>query len=241
MKEFILSALEEIQNGYTLCGVVDRRARVYPLGSDTKVISTLFEIVVRQAVASYAKHSGLELIEPTKQNHYPDFTLMKDVQDQQKIAIDVKTTYKKKGTRRFGYTLGSYTSYIRPETASKNIVFPYDQYAEHWVIGFVYKRSEGKRDTTGLIFSFDSLNEIPIPFDDVEVFMQEKWRIAGDRAGSGNTANIGSISGTIDDFRSGNGVFHTEQEFLEYWRGYKRTAQERKLSYSSFDEFQKRN
>ncbi len=232
MKEFILNALEEIQNGYTLCGVVDRRARVYPLGSDTKVISTLFEIVVRQAVSSYAKHSGLDLIEPIKQNHYPDFTLMKNAEDQQKIAIDVKTTYKKKGIRRFGYTLGSYTSYIRPETASKNIVFPYDQYAKHWVIGFVYKRLEGKRDATGLVYSFDSLNEIPIPFDDVEVFMQEKWRIAGDRAGSGNTANIGSISGTIDDFRSGNGVFQTEQEFLEYWRGYKRTASERQLSYS---------
>ncbi len=241
MKEFILNALEEIQNGYTLCGVVDRRARVYPLGSDTKVISTLFEIVVRQAVSSYPKHSGLDLIEPTKQNHYPDFILMKNAEDQEKIAIDVKTTYKKKGIRRFGYTLGSYTSYIRPETASKNIVFSYDQYAEHWVIGFVYKRLEGKRDAAGLVYSFDSLNEIPIPFDDVEVFMQEKWRIAEDRAGSGNTANIGSISGTIDDFRSGNGVFQTEQEFLEYWRGYKRTASERQLSYSSFDEFQKRN
>ena len=241
MKEFILNALEEIQNGYTLCGVVDRRARVYPLGSDTKVISTLFEIVVRQAVASYAKHAGLELIEPKKQNHYPDFTLMEDEQDRQKIAIDVKTTYKREGIRRFSYTLGSYTSYIRPETASKNIVFPYDQYAEHWVIGFVYTRVEGKRDATGHIYSFDTLHEIPIPFDDVEVFMQEKWRIAGDRAGSGNTANIGSITGTIDDFRSGNGVFQTEQEFLEYWRGYERTAPERELSYSSISEFHKRN
>ena len=108
--------------------------------------------------------------------------------------------------------------YIRPEIAGKNIVFPYDQHAEHWVIGFVYKRVEGKQDATGRIDSFDTLHEIPIPFDDVEVFMQEKWRIAGDRAGSGNTANMGSITGTMDDFRSGNGVFQTEQEFLEYWR-----------------------
>ncbi len=74
MKQFILNALAEIQNGYSLCGVVDRRARVYPLGSDTKVISTLFEIVARQAVASYAGSVGLQLVEPEKQNHYPDFT-----------------------------------------------------------------------------------------------------------------------------------------------------------------------
>ncbi len=57
--------------------------------------------------------------------------------------------------------------------------------------------------------------------------MQEKWRIAGDRAGSGNTANIGSIGGTIVDFSAGNGIFDSEAEFLEYWRGYKHTEWER--------------
>ena len=237
MKEFILKALEEVQNGYSLCGVVDRRARVYPLGSDTKVISTLFEIVARQAVASYADSVGLQLFEPEKQNHYPDFTLMSGKEDREKIALDVKTTYRREGHSKFGYTLGSYTSYIHPETEGKNIVFPYSHYGVHWIIGFVYKRAEGKRDTSGRIYSFDTLTEIPIPFDDVEVFIQEKWRIAGDRAGSGNTANVGSINGTIDDFSAGNGVFASEAEFLEYWRGYKRTSQERQYAYSNIREF----
>lgn len=104
------------------------------------------------------------------------------------IAFDVKTTYRREGQTRFSYTLGSYTSYIRPETEGKNIVFPYSHYGQHWIIGFVYKRSEGKRDTSGGIYSFETLPEIAIPFDDVEVFMQEKWRIAGDRAGSGGQA-----------------------------------------------------
>ena len=237
MKDFILKALAEVQNGYSLCGIVDRRARVYPLGSDTKVISTLFEIVARQAIVSYAESVGARLIEPTKQNHYPDFTLMRDEEDREKIALDVKTTYRREGRPRFGYTLGSYTSYMRPDTEGKNIVFPYSQYGEHWIIGFVYKRAEGKRDTSDRIYSFDTLREIPIPFDDVEVFMQEKWRVAGDRAGSGNTANIASIHGTIDDFSTGNGVFVSEAEFLEYWRGYKRTSRERQSAYSNIHEF----
>jgi len=240
MKDFILNALEEIQNGYSLCGVVDRKARVYPLGSDTKVISTLFEIVARQAIVAYAQKSGLELIEPEKQNHYPDFTLSRGKDDLKKISLDVKTTYRKEEHEKFSYTLGSYTSYICPKTESKNIVFPYSHYGQHWIIGFVYKRAEGRRDTSGRIYSFGSLNEIPIPFDDVEVFMQEKWRIAGDKAGSGNTANIGSIIGTIEDFREGNGVFSSEEEFLKYWRGYKRTSQERKSAYSNIHEFRTR-
>lgn len=237
MKRFILDALEEVRNGYSLCGVVDRRARVYPLGSDTKVVSALFEIVARQAVAAYAEDAGLRLVEPTKQNHYPDFTLMRNDGDREKIAIDVKTTYRKAGQSPFRYVLGSYTSYIRPETEGKNIVFPYSHYGEHWIVGFVYERSEGKRNTSGHVYSFDTLEKIPVPFDNVEVFMQEKWRIAGDRAGSGNTASIGSVSGTIAEFSAGNGVFVSESEFLEYWRGYKRTERERRSSYSNVREF----
>ena len=67
--------------------------------------------------------------------------------------------------------------------------------------------------------------------------MQEKWQIAGDKAGSGNTANIGSISGTITDFQRGRGVFQSESEFLAYWRGYGRTAQERSGLYRNIAEF----
>ncbi len=237
MKDFILEALAQLQNGYTLCGVVDQRGRIYPLGSDTKVISALFEIVTRRVVAAYALEAGLLLVEPEKQNHYPDFTLMRDEYDQEKIAIDVKTTYRRKPQSRFNYTLGSYTSYIHPKTESKNIVFPYSHYREHWVIGFVYSRVEGKRNLGDTVYSFESLRNIPVPFEDVEVFMQEKWRIAGDRAGSGNTANIGSINGTMPDFVDGRGVFESEREFLEYWRGYKRTVGERQKTYSSIQGF----
>lgn len=41
----------------------------------------------------------------------------------------------------------------------------------------------------------------------------------------------------LDDFRSGDGVFVSEAEFLEYWRGYNRTEQERRSSYSDIREF----
>jgi len=42
MKDFIPKALAEVRNGYAPCGVVDRRARVYPLGSDTKVMGIIY-------------------------------------------------------------------------------------------------------------------------------------------------------------------------------------------------------
>ena len=240
MKEFILYRLSQLQNGYTVCGMVDRRGRIYPIGSDTKVISAIFEIITRQAVAAYADNVGLELKEPDKQNHYPDFTLMRDDGDKAKIAIDVKTTYRNADHSKFRYTLGSYTSYINPETESKNIVYPYSDYKGHWVIGFVYKRLSEKRTIDPKIYSFDERKQIQLPFNDVRVFVQEKWRIASDKAGSGNTTSIGSIRGGLNDFISGNGVFVSEEEFMRYWQGYKRTEKERIDSHSNIEEFRRR-
>ena len=110
MKTHILDYLANIRNGYGVCGIIDRQKRIYPLGSDSKVISTIFEIIVRQAVASYASSQGLALFDADKQNYYPDFTLAGNRNDNNKIAIDVKTTYKAAEDDNFSFTLGSYTS-----------------------------------------------------------------------------------------------------------------------------------
>ena len=233
MREHILNHLASIENGYSVCGVIDRRRRIYPLGMDTKVLSTIFEIIARQSVADYARQTQLQLIDSDKQNYYPDFTLTADQDDAEKIAIDVKTTYKNNPNDQFGFTLGSYTSFLRNGT--KNIVFPFHLYKEHWIIGFVYRRVPVDANAASRQYSIANLSQIPAPFSDVEVFVQEKWRIAGDRPGSGNTANIGSIRGTLADFQGGNGVFRSEAEFLAYWRGYGTTAQTR--SYRNVEEF----
>ena len=226
MKEHILNHLASIENGYSVCGIIDRRRRIYPLGTDTKVLSTIFEIIARQSVADYARQSQLMLIDSDKQNYYPDFTLAASRDDTEKIAIDVKTTYKNNPGDPFGFTLGSYTSFLR--NATKNIVFPFEQYKEHWIIGFIYRRVPVDANAASRRYSTANLSKVPAPFSDVEVFMQEKWRIAGDRPGSGNTTNIGSIRGVLSDFQQGNGVFESEAEFLQYWRGYGVTAENRR-------------
>ena len=235
MRDYILNYLAGLENGYGVCGVIDRRGRIYPLGSDTKVLSTLFENIARQAVASYAAQRGLALYDADKQNYYPDFTLATGPEDRRKIAVDVKTTYKKEPDGRFSFTLGSYTSFLR--NGVKNIMFPYGEYAEHWIIGFVYRRVNREYADINRVYTTDELAAIPAPFTDVAVFVAEKWRIAGDRAGSGNTANIGSIAGTLSDFQQGNGVFQSESEFLAYWRSYGRTVAERARLYRNIREF----
>ncbi|MDE2724282.1 MAG: restriction endonuclease [Gemmatimonadota bacterium] len=225
---------EEHNISYDVKGIITADKKIYSLGTDSKVLSTVFELLVRPVIYQVAQQNGMIVREAKAQNYYPDFTLMEDEADDKKIAVDVKTTYRSQERSKVSFTLGGYTSFIRSET--KNIEFPYSQYAEEWVIGFIYTR-QPFGDEPNHIYDLERLDEIPLPFEDVSYFVARKWKIAGDSAGSGNTANIGSISGDLDDFRSEAGPFQSKEEFLEYWRNYERTASEREGKYSNLSEF----
>jgi len=227
-------ALAEEEVKYDVKGIVTLDRRIYPLGTDTKVLSTVFEMIVRPIVFRVASQNDLIVKEARAQNYYPDFTLMKGEKDKNKLAVDVKTTYREREGQKVNFTLGGYTSFLRTET--KNIEFPYSQYAEDWIIGFIYKRKEPE-ESPAHIYNFAELDIIPEPFEDVAFFVARKWKIAGDIAGSGNTTNIGSISGTLEDFEREAGPFASKEEFLEYWRNYGRTAAEREKKYKNLGEF----
>ena len=238
IKAALITEVERLENSYAVYGFINRERDIYPIGSDTKVLSTVFELISRPAIYSIGKTFDYDVVEPAAQNHYPDFTLMRSRNDVRKIAVDVKTTYRRNIKNKFNYTLGSYTSFIRPGNEKKNIVFPFNEYATHLVVGFVYNRAVEKKFSLKHKYPLEQLQNIPFPFDNVEFFVQDKWRIASDKAGSGNTANIGSIYGLIDDFRNGNGPFQSEEEFLEYWRLYGRTADVR-TDFSNISEFRR--
>lgn len=227
--------LQEKVRDYSVCGVVSKDGTVYPLGSDTKVLSTIFELFTRPLIKEIAQEHQLTMLEPDVQNHYPDFTLLTGPEDMNKIAIDVKTTYIDLETDSFGFTLGGYTSFIRGN-GTKNIVFPFNSYSEHWVIGYVYTRV-AKKAGEHKTYNTNELDQISLPYKDVKVFVREKWEIASDRAGSGNTTNIGSIIGKIEDFRVGKAIFRSEDEFLDYWRNYERTAETRVGKFKNITEF----
>src|SRR5208282_3909325 len=94
--------------------------KIYGFGTDTKVISTVFETLSAPLVREIAEEHGYS-IEASEQTVYPDFTLVPPVAHGSKIAIDVKTTYRRSDSAKFRYTLGSYTSFLRDPNAKKNI------------------------------------------------------------------------------------------------------------------------
>ncbi|MDE0661444.1 MAG: hypothetical protein OXI79_17555 [Gammaproteobacteria bacterium] len=93
----LVTELQKLRHSYAVCGIVDRAGSVYPLGSDTKVLSTIFELVSRPAVHSAANSLDYFVVEPRVQNHYPDFTLMRGEDDIEKMRFDVETTYRRSG------------------------------------------------------------------------------------------------------------------------------------------------
>lgn len=140
-----------------------------------------------------------------------------------KFAVDLKTTYRDENYPDFcnGFTLGSHGKYFIDRASTKNIQYPYEQYSGHFCLGIIYSRVELPKDEEFHIYTIDDIDSIPAVIRHFTFFAEEKWRIAGDKSGSGNTANIGNIQ-YIPDILSGNGVFAKagEEYFDDYWTNY---------------------
>jgi len=216
-------------------GLLRKNNKVHVFGSDTKVLSTVFELLCTPFVTAIATRHEYA-VEPAPQTVYPDFTLLKSGESKRKIAIDVKTTYRR-GARQFRYTLGSYTSFLRNGT--KNILYPYDHYSDHWVIGFLYTRVDPTPDAD-VVVEFAERLRLTAPYKDVEWFVQEKHKIVGESPASGNTTNIGSFpTADIEDLRRGRGPFAAlgKEVCDEYWRNFDRESSSRR--YRSLAEYQR--
>ena len=91
----------------------------------------------------------------------------------------------------------------------------------HYCLGIIYTRTNHSHDDERTTYTLDALHSITSVIRDFQFFAVEKWRIANDKGGSGNTANIGSIT-YIPDIISGNGLFRKlgESWFDDYWMNY---------------------
>lgn len=215
IKGILEEEIGKIGLGWDIKGIIDSQKRIYTINDDTKLISKVFELIVTPLILEIGKKYKIEIILSDRQTVYPDFTFV--FPDKTKYAVDVKSTYRRNGKQVAGFTLGSYTGYLRNPT--KNIMFPYNEYVQHWVLGFIYTRELNANDN---IVTLDQIDLITPAIKNIEIIIQEKYKIASDRPGSGNTANIGSAL-DIDILKTGTGVFSElgEEVFEEYWREFK--------------------
>ncbi len=225
---------------WSVKGFIDVYKNIYTISSDTKIVSKILEIHIFPQILQFAEEIGYKIILTEHQNYYPDLTFINKEDEEIKFAVDLKTTYRKKSGIS-SFTLGSHGSYFKERDKKKNIQFPYNQYLGHFCLGIIYTRTDltdnvseteiyqvrelledyetpnkkvGEREVT----TVKNLKSITSVIKDFEFFAAEKWKIASDKQGSGNTANIGSTL-SIEDLRHENGVFSQlgEEWFDEYW------------------------
>ena len=228
---------------WTVKGFIDVYKNIYTISSDTKIVSKILEIHIFPEILQFAEKNGYKIILAEHQNWYPDLTIIDKDNSEAKFALDLKTTFRR-NSKTAGFTLGSHGAYFKERDKSKNIQFPYNQYLGHYCLGIVYTREEFEDDLADTevfqveeiqdeygenrdpikdrqVTNVSSLKSIASVIKDFDFFAVEKWKIASDRRGSGNTANIGSIN-DIKDLNIGNGVFSKlgEEWFDEYWVNY---------------------
>lgn len=228
---------------WSVKGFIDVYKNIYTISSDTKIVSKILEIHIFPQILQFAEENGYNLILTEHQNYYPDLTFINKKNKDVKFAVDLKTTYRKKNGIS-SFTLGSHGSYFKERDKKKNIQFPYNQYLAHFCLGVIYTRTDltdGVSETEiyqaqelqeiyetphqkiddRAVTTVDNLKSITSVIKNFDFFVAEKWKIASEKQGSGNTANIGSTL-SIEDLRNENGIFSQlgEEWFDEYWINY---------------------
>ena len=210
---------------WTVKGFIDIFENVYSISADTKIVSKMLEIHLFPQIVAFAKQYGYKVVLAKHQNYYPDISLIYSKRNEIKFAVDIKTTYRLPNRPHLcnSFTLGSHGRYFEDRTSRKNIQFPYGSYTGHFCLGIVYSRVGKSTIDETKTHPLDKLQAITSVIKDFRFFVAEKWRIASDKQGSGNTANIGSIN-NIEDLINGNGMFSKlgEEWFDDYWLNYRK-------------------
>lgn len=216
--ELFNAAVSTGEGDWIVKGFIDIAKNIYTISVDTKVISKIMELLLFPKICQFAHDNNYKMVLCKEQNFYPDITFIDSGNN--KFAVDLKSTYRKNGKIVNGMTLGAFTGYFRDRTSKKNITFTYNEYIGHFVLGVIYSRTDKNLDEKK-IYKLDDLQNITSVIKDFTFFLQEKYRIALDRPGSGNTKNIGSVT-KVDELIHGKGPFTKlgEDIFDDYWMYY---------------------
>ena len=207
------------EGDWIIKGFIDVYSRIYSISVDTKIVSKVLELLLFPMFVEFGKAHDLKIELCPQQNFYPDLTFTHEASDQ-KFAGDIKSTYRTNETDVNGMTLGAFTGYFRNRDSNKNTLYPYGQYAGHFVLGIIYSKCDEVADERKQ-FTLADLPKIPSVIRDFQFFAQPKYRIASARPGSGNTKNIGSAT-KMQELVSGTGPFATlgEEVYDDYWMFY---------------------
>ena len=223
LKNYLKKEFMTGEKDWSIKGFIDAKKKIYPISLDTKLLSKILELTILPLIVDFCKKHKLKFYLAENQIQYPDVTLTGKLLEMKKHALDIKTTYRTGSGKniRAGFTLGSFRGCLRDYYSTRYSRFPYAEYERHWILGIIYSRQEGIDEKR--VYNLDELPTIKSVIADLEIVLQEKYRIANFLPGSGNTANIGSIT-DLKKLKNGAGPFanYGNEVFEDYWRNYLR-------------------
>jgi hypothetical protein len=189
---------------WTITGFIDDEGRVHKLPDIPQVITGIFQEVAKQEIKPFLREKYHCQIIQGGAREYPEITAFGGRLGKDKIAIDIKTTRRLSKNRVSGFSIGSYAGYfLHPDKQLPGCKFAYNEFKEHWVVGFVYTWNP----------TADSLRMV----SDIKVIVNQKWKIASKSTATGTTFAISSVR-QLDSLRKGEGDFKSSKQFENFWR-----------------------
>jgi len=177
-----------------------------PLPKEPAALANILEVSLVDFILGELQTARGATAERGTERGYPDIEISGDKFGGGYHAIDVKVARRNKNGRSTQSRITLYTgnTYFRyPQLRWPGTFRPFQDYRTHLDLIALYTLDE------------DSLSRAK----DVELIVQESWRIGSKQRSSTTREYIGAVT-SIEDLRKGRGEFETEQGFYAYWRRY---------------------
>lgn len=197
------------ENEADLQAQLETGGHILPLPKEPAALANVLEVgIVSFLVDLVDKLDGATATRGTERG-YPDLELSGPAFGGGFHAVDIKVA--RRAVRANGQpldrtqsriTLYTGNTYFRhPKISFPGAMRPFADYATHLDVLCIYTLNE---NTPGRV-------------DDLELIVQQPWKIASKKRSSTTREYIGAVE-KVDDLRAGKGEFATEQEFYAYWR-----------------------
>src|ERR1700733_10315008 len=175
-----------------------------PLPTEPATLANILEVSILNFLEARIGQVPGAAIQRGTQRGYPDLEISGPAFGGGHHAIDVKSAKRAKNLYQTQSRITLYTgnTYFRwPDLHWPGTFRPFNEYVFHLDLLLIYTFNESTNTHV----------------EDLEVIVQEPWRIASRERSSTTREYIGAVNG-IADLRAGQGAFETPAAFYSYWR-----------------------
>ena len=196
--------------GVDLDRVLEERGHFLPLPKEPAALANIVEVSVCDYLVEAAETAGGLMVARGTERGYPDLEFTGTALGGEFHAVDIKVARRRPAKRgpstqtQSRITLYTGNTYFRyPQLKWPGTFRPFQDYRLHLDVLCIYDLSETSQARVA----------------DLEIIVQEAWRIASKQRSSTTREYLGAVQ-SIDALREGRGEFSTADAFYSYWRRY---------------------